>query len=707
MRRRWRLFRHDAGRAAGPPAWAYLVLFVACLGLGLWSVQTFSAVMIWPANGVLLAALLQLHRRPAMTVLACALVINLISNVWRGDPQPFVWLNAVLNMSQVLLAGLLARRVSGAALDLRQPGRLVRFSLLAVVPAVLFSAVVATGTAMLLRDHSTGLWLFSLHRYFDMELLGILIVTPALLMMARSHRFPPSEPRSRAEVLGLVALLAVATGVAFGQSSVSLMFIVFPPLILLVFRLSPAWSTGAVLAVSVVAGFATLTGHGPIPQVRLLDLPDLAGVPPLMRQLTYYHLFMLALVVTVLPMSTVVSARRRLMERLQARTEAAQAARRQAEQAAVAKSRFLALMSHEMRTPLHSVVGYAEVLGRHPDLKAEARRQAGLIGTAGNALLVLVEDVLEVSRGEDILCLDTAPLSDILNQAASPSREMADLKGLRIVIDIDPDAATSVQTDVKRLRQALRKLVCNAVKFTDTGHIRLHAARDGDIVHIAVSDTGCGMEASVIDRIFQPFVQGDDSIGRNHVGAGLGLTVARRLINRLDGRIEVESRPGHGSTFTVVLPLPVVAVRAEAIGPEATDDFTAPPRVLVVDDHPVNREVARLMLAPTGADIVEAADGIEAVAFAQSQTFDLILMDVRMPRMDGLEASRAIRALSAPFNAVPILAVTADAMPEDAQRCLDAGMDGHLAKPITHTALYAAIDRVMTPAESEGAMQAA
>jgi signal transduction histidine kinase/ActR/RegA family two-component response regulator len=683
----------------------YLALFVGCLGLGFWSVGTFGAVMIWPANGVLLAALLQLHRRQAMTVLIVAFATNLLSNVYRGDPQPFVWLNAVLNMGQVLLAGLLARRVSGAAIDLRRPGRLMRFSLLAVVPAVLLSAIVATTTAMILRDHAVALWLFSLHRYFDMELLGILIVTPALLMLARSHRFGVTKPIGWGEKAGLTALLAVITLIAFGQSSYSLMFLVFPPLILMVFRLSPAWTTGAILIVAVIAGFTTLKGIGPIAATPVADIPALAQVPPLMRQLSFYHLFLLSLIVTLLPMSTVVSARRRLLDRLEARTAAAQAARRQAEQAVAAKSRFLALMSHEMRTPLHSVVGYAEVISRRPDLKAEARRQADLIGTAGNALLVLVEDVLEVSRGEDMLCLDTVSLTEVLHQAVAPTREFAEAKGLAVLVEIDPQAATQIQTDVKRLRQGLHKLVCNAVKFTATGHVRVSAERHGEIVRIAVSDTGCGMEPSVIDRIFQPFVQGDDSIGRNHVGAGLGLTVARRLIDRLDGRIEVESRSGQGSTFTVILPLPVVEAQAEAI--VAADDFAAPPRVLVVDDHPVNREVARLMLAPTGADIVEATDGVEAVALATTQTFDLILMDVRMPRMDGLEATRAIRALPSPFNAVPILAVTADAMPEDAARCLDAGIDGHLAKPITHTALYAAIDRVMTAADQEEAVQAA
>lgn len=706
MKGRWRLFRHDAGRAAGPPPWAYVALFAACLSVGLWSTETFGAVVIWPANGVLFAALLQLHRRPAIGVIVACLAINLASNVWRGDPQPFVWLNALLNLGQVMLAAVIARRVCGAALDIRRPRRFLAFGLLAVVPAVLLSAVIATSLAATIWGFSLPFYLFGLKSHFDMELLGLLIVTPALLFAARAHRFADPEPRSWLEKAGLMALLVGCAVIAFGQSHASVMFIVFPPLLLVVFRLSPPWAAGSVLIVAVVGAVATLTGNGPIPMTRLVEVPALEGIPPLMRQLAFYNLFLLALVVTALPISTIVSERQRLVARLNARTQTAQAARRRAEDADAAKSRFLALMSHEMRTPLHSVVGYAEVLGRRPDLMSDARHQAEMIQTAGNALLVLVEDVLEVSRGVDVLCLDTVQLSDLLHQAAAPSREVLALKGLELDIVVETEADTAVQTDPKRLRQAVHKLVCNAVKFTETGRIEIRALREGDWLRIVVTDTGCGINPEVLPTIFDAFVQGDDSIARDHRGAGLGLAVARRLIERLDGMIAVQSVVGEGSTFTLALPLPSVG-QASVMSPIDAEPVASAPRVLVVDDHPANREVARLMLAVSGAEIVEACDGVEAVEMAKAQAFDLILMDVRMPRMDGLAATRAIRALPAPMNAVPILAVTADAMAEDAARCLAAGMNGHLAKPITHTSLYAAIDHVMAgPGAAEGAAAA-
>lgn len=674
---------------------AYVALYCACILIGFWSARTFDAIVIWPTNGVMLAALLQLHRRQALATVAVCFAINLASNVWRGDPMPFLIVNPVMNLFQVVFAALLVRRVGGAALDLRRPGRLLAFGIMGILPVVAASSLIVVSLAAVIRDYSLPLYLFTLQRYFGMELLGLLIVTPTLLLIARAHRFKGIAKASPVEIAGLMGLLTAVSLLVFAQNSAPYLFLVFPPIVLIVFRLSPPWVALSIMIVAVVGAFGSLSGQGPIMTTRLLDIPGLEDVHELQRRLSIYYVFLLVLILTAVPLSTLMSERRRLMDRLEARSLAAHVARRQAEQSAAAKSRFLALMSHEMRTPLHSVVGYAEVLGRRPDLKADARRQADLIQAAGNALLVMVEDVLEVSHGTDMLCLDRVCLSTVLAQAVAPCREIADLKGLALRIELEPDAEGPVQTDPKRLRQAIHKLVSNAVKFTDVGHVLVHASRDGDTVTLAVSDTGCGIDQTVLPDVFEAFVQSDDTIGRDHVGAGLGLAVARRLIERLDGRIAVKSRPGEGSCFTVTLPLPALEPETAGNRLSGEDEEHAPPRVLVVDDHAGNREVARLMLGPTGAEIVEACDGIEAVELARLQHFDLILMDVRMPRMDGLAATRAIRALAAPLNAVPILAVTADAMPEDAERCLAAGMNGHLAKPITHKTLYAAIDGVM------------
>lgn len=710
MQGRWRVFRHETGREAGPPAWAYVALFCASLLIGIWSAKEFGAVVMWPANGILLAAFMQLRRDKAIAVLLTCFAINLSSNVVRGDPMPFLWLNAVLNLVEVTVAGVLARRLCGAALDLRRPRRLLRFALGAVTPAVLLCTVIIVSVAAVLNVYTPGLYVFTFQRYFAMEALGLLTVTPALLLLARRHRFRDTSaiagPR---ESIALFSLLTAITLMVFCQSSVPITYLIFAPLLLLVFRVSTTGSAIAVLLVTLIGGVATITGHGPVTLQRIAVDHELANVPTIVRQLNVFYGFLLTMIAVALPVSTIVSERRRMMERLEARTLAAQIARRQAEAADAAKSRFLALMSHEMRTPLHGVMGYAEVLSRRSDLAEAARHQVGEIQRSGAALLTLVEDVLEVSRGDEASAMDVIDPVGLLAQVADASRDCAAAKALPIHVRVDPGAAAAVVGDRRRLRQILHRLVSNAVKFTSRGEISVSVERNGPITVFRVTDTGPGVSADVIPNLFRAFTQADDSISRDHAGAGLGLAVAHRLTQAMGGQIALESTSPAGSTFVVRLPLALAeagsVVETVQGGPV---DAGGSARVLIVDDHPTNREVARLMLAPLGCDIFEAVDGIEAVEMASTSPFDLILMDVRMPRMDGLAATQAIRALDGAFGRTPILAVTADAMPEDAARCLAAGMDGHVAKPLTHASLFAAIDAVMgsedeEPAETEAA----
>jgi len=704
---RWRIFRHDTGREAGPPAWAYVALFCASLLIGMWSARQFGAVVMWPANGILLAALLQLHRRKAIVVLVACFAINLASNVVRGDPLPFLWLNAVLNLAQVLIAGVLARRFCGAALDLRRPLRLLRFAVVAVTPAVLFCTVIIVSVAAILHDYSPGLTAFTFQRYFAMEALGLLTVTPTLLLLARGHRFADTSAiAGPKETVALFGLLTAACIIVFCQSSAPITYLIFPALLLLVFRASTTNTALAVLLITLIGGVATVTGHGPATLQRLAVDPALAHLPDIVRQLNIFYGFLLTLIAIALPVSTVVSERRRMIERLEVRTRAAQIARRQAEEADAAKSRFLALMSHEMRTPLHGVVGYAEVLSRRSGLAREARHQVEEIQRSGAALLTLVEDVLEVSRGDAVACLDVVCPANLLAQAADASRDCAASKKLPIHVRVLPGADAPVVADRRRLRQILHRLVSNAVKFTTEGEITVTASREGALTVFRVSDTGAGIDPDLVPTLFEAFVQADDSISRAHVGAGLGLAVARRLTCAMGGQIALESSSSAGSTFVVRLPLALADVAPKPADQieEILADAGASARVLIVDDHPTNREVARLMLAPLGCDIFEAVDGVEAVEMASSAHYDLILMDVRMPRMDGIAATQAIRALDGAFARTPILAVTADAMPEDAARCLAAGMDGHVAKPLTHASLFAAIDAVMG-ADDEPAAQ--
>ena len=503
----------------------------------------------------------------------------------------------------------------------------------------------------------------------------------------------------------------MAVGV-FWQDDHPLLFLTLLPMLLIGLRLSPTMTAVALIILAGVSGVATLTGHGPIHLSSPADLPGLEAIPPMLRRLGVYNLYLLIMVLTVLPLSTVITERRRLESRLRARTAAAQEARRVAEDAAASRARFLGMMSHEMRTPLNAVAGYADLLAARPGLDAEAVRQARQIRESSDGLLMLVEDILDFARGDHAVSPEPLDLAAVACEAMGPSRAAAEARDIHLTIDDRLPPRARFHCDRRALRQALHPLIANAVKFTSEGGVSVRLDRAGEGVAIRVSDTGCGIALEQHAELFQAFSQADASTTRLHAGAGLGLALAARHARRLGGRVEVDSRPGEGSTFTLHLPLvraadaaledvaePAPTARAQALSADAADVAPAvgpAPRVLVVDDHPVNREVARIMLQAFGCEVTEACDGHEALQAATAKVFDLMLMDVRMPRMDGLEATRRVRSLPDGWGQVPIVAMTADAMPEDVVRCLAAGMNAHLAKPVSQAALFAIVSRALS-----------
>ncbi|MFJ6025645.1 response regulator [Brevundimonas sp. NPDC092305] len=691
------MFRHDAGRVAGPPAWAYALLFAASQLIGHWSVQTFDGVAVWLSNGILAAALLQLHRRQAVAVLVACFTINLASNIVRGDPGVLLWLNALMNMGEAMLAAVLARRFCGAALDMRRPRRLLAFGLFSALPAVAVTAVFGFSIFMTMRDYPAEVWAFRIYSFTAMELLGLFLVTPVLLLIARAHRFEGLRKVSPFETASLFGLMIAVTVAVFWQETAPLLFITFLPMLLISMRLSPTRTAAALIVFSALSGVATLTGHGPVQLTRLSGLAELQAVSPIVQRLGVYNLFMLALVVTVLPVSTVMTERRRLEARLRARTLAAQDARRQAEDAAGARARFLAMMSHEMRTPLNGVAGFADILAARPGLDAEAVRQARQIRESSDGLLMLVEDILDFARSDDALALEPVDLAALTHEAALPSRACSEARGLSLVVENRLPQHARFVADRRGLRQALHQLIANAVKFTETGGVRVVLTPAAEGVSIKVIDTGCGIRREALAGLFEAFAQGDASIRRNHSGAGLGLALASRHARRMGGMIEVDSRPGEGATFTLALPLASAPDAPELMGQRTDEALPAhdrAPRVLVVDDHPVNREVARVLLESFGCEVSEVTDGQEAVEAVELDPYDLVLMDVRMPRMDGLEATRRIR--SGPRGTdLAIVAMTADAMPEDVARCLAVGMNGHMAKPVNQFALFDVVQRAL------------
>jgi two-component system, sensor histidine kinase len=370
-------------------------------------------------------------------------------------------------------------------------------------------------------------------------------------------------------------------------------------------------------------------------------------------------------------------------------------ARRRAEAANHAKDEFMAVVSHELRTPLNGVLGMAQAL----DL-AQLPEPHGASVTAilqsGSTLLTLVNDILDLAKIEAGR-LEIAPAaSDVRETLESVVRlyaPQAAEHGVQLRLEIAPETPEALAFDPMRVRQAVSNLVSNAVKFTHEGAVTVRAepfaAQGRPMLRIEVEDTGIGMSAETQAKLFQPFTQADASVTRRYGGTGLGLSITRRLARLMGGDATVRSEPGRGSCFTLTFE----AAPAEALATERTRACDAPAlalaglRILVADDHPTNRRVLGLLLAPFGVELVEAENGAAALEALNAGPINMVLMDVNMPVMDGLTAMRAIRASGEPWAAVPMVAVTAAAAEEDARRSAEAGANAHVSKPIEISAL--------------------
>ncbi|WP_349743097.1 ATP-binding protein [Roseateles cavernae] len=380
----------------------------------------------------------------------------------------------------------------------------------------------------------------------------------------------------------------------------------------------------------------------------------------------------------------------------EALAETLRQARQEAEAGSRAKSIFLANMSHELRTPMHGLMGMLSLL-QDGQLQPAQREQLQAAHESARHLLAILNDVLDVSKME-------AGGITIQPEAMQPARLVQELeellwpqasaKGLDLSLRLDAEVPAWVSADPTRLRQILLNLLSNAIKFSERGRVGLRVSSTTEALVFEVSDTGLGMDAATQAKLFQRFSQGDQTRSRRFGGTGLGLEISRNLARAMGGDIEVRSEPGRGSVFTARLPLPPCPAAAEAPSPPPAA-MAAPARrlrILVAEDHLTNRSFLEAVLERLGHAAVFCENGFDALQQLKAADFDLVLMDLHMPMMDGYQAAQAMRELPGPKSRTRIIALSADAFEESRERALQAGMDGFLAKPVGIAALAALLD---------------
>ena len=616
---------------------------------------------IWLANAFVLTALLRAETRRWPLLVAGAAAGTFLASLYLKAKIGLALGLMAANVTEYVFCAWALRRALGSEIAIGRPrdlGFLALFALCGTLISGLISTIAFAAIGWNDLPLRAASWILS-------NSLGLMAVTPCLLALSQARDLLAERPLTRRGWLALAAL-DVAALLVFGQSRYPLLFLLPPVLAFVALELEVLGAAIGVVMVAAVAVVFTALGSGPIGLV--------AG--DLTERALFLQLFLAVAIFSALPLASTSAQRRRL--------------KAEAEEAAQVKAEFLANMSHELRTPLTAVLGFTQLVEEQPELSDETRGYVQRVANAGKALRATVNDILDFSKLE-------AGQVDIKPQPMSPAdltRETAELfaaqardKGLVLQASGLADLPPLVEADPDRLRQILLNLIGNAVKFTDSGTVVVAARFDEDAGRLSfeVSDTGPGLSPEQAGHLFQRFSQIDGA--RRSGGTGLGLAICKGLVDAMGGQIGVESTKGAGSRFWFEIPARPAKPAPVTSAPQARIGLPKGCRVLVVDDNAANRHLVKAILAQFDARLVEAADGDDGVAEAEAQAFDVILMDLRMPRMDGRVAARLIRDGQGPNRRCPILAFSADAS------ALPTGdlFAGHVAKPLSALGLIEAM----------------
>ncbi|MDB5956498.1 ATP-binding protein [Ramlibacter sp.] len=632
-----------------------------------------SSTPLWYANAVGVIALLR-HPRRTWPVLAIAIyAADSLAFACFGHGPPLLY--AACHLLEIVLVALLSQRFAGVPGPLLERARFARLAaVFLLVPLV--SAAAGAFTAAWVEAAS---FIPVFRSWYLASALGLLVGGVSLLgwtdLELRRNFLRQLSARDAATLL----VGAIASGLLVQERGhQGAIFLTFPLMFAVTWFFGLLGATVGLLFTTVSAVIETLQGHG----VFILLAPPPA---PMELQLETVQLYLAALLLSNMPLAV-------LHEHQEVLTE-------QARRAGEARTEFLAAMSHEIRTPMTGVLGMVDLLGAEP-LTERQRSYLDAMQSSGRHLLSVINDILDFSRIESgRLELHRADfeLSEVTEDVRSVMHPLALERGIALDVELAPDLPAFVCGDPMRLKQVLLNLVSNAVKFTSTGSVQvrvtqLSAAPDGAIwLRFEVRDTGVGIDPAQLQRLFAPFVQADRSISRQYGGSGLGLAISKRLVELMGGRIDGESVPLQGSVFHFEVPLHAGEALPEGTGCESQRPEIAPLHILVAEDLEINRRILQTHLERHGHSLVFAANGAEALAQLETGDFDLVLMDVQMPIMDGVEATRQIRDMQGPKAAIPILGLSANVLAREREQYLRAGMNDCLTKPVDWNQLAAAM----------------